>query len=36
MLAAQVMHYRTFIRSHKPIGQFKLDVGTIFAQQGMD
>jgi len=33
--AAKVLHYRTFIRSHKLLGQFKLDVGTIFAQQGM-
>lgn len=30
----QVLQSRTFIRSNKLLGSFKLDVGTVYAAQG--
>ncbi len=36
IITLTVLYSRNIIRSGKPIGSFKLDVGTVFSQPGLD
>jgi hypothetical protein len=36
IITLTVLYSRNIIRSGKPIGSFKLDVGTVFSQPGLN